>query len=92
MTSRKLWRLFTQPRLSPSQPYLDSHVQVAEFAQVVIGDPAGVGPMSSAQQPMLVQFLADLSFHLRVLGDQVQQPGSTVPSGLETSQEEDADL
>ena len=41
---------------------------------------------------MLIQLLADLSLHLWVLRDQVQQPGSTVSCRLKASQEEDANL
>ena len=91
IASKQITAIICTGMLSPSQPYFDSHVQVAEFAQVLIGNLAGVGPISSAQQPMLIQLLADLSFHLWVLRDQVKQPGSTVPCSLKAGQE-DADL
>ena len=72
--------------------HLDSHIQIVQLAQVLIGDLARVGPIGSHQQAMLIQLLADFGFHLGVLGDQVQQPGSTVASCLKAGEEEDADL
>lgn len=48
------WTLDFQSALCLGKADLDDHVKVGEFAEVLIGDLAGVGPGGGHQQAMLI--------------------------------------